>query len=48
VIVTQLAHGALTFTLAVTDGLGLVDPTPDAVVITVKALWIFLPIILKE
>ncbi len=27
--------GVLTFTLAVTDSLGLADPTPDAVVITV-------------
>ena len=39
----------LTFTLTVTDNLGLVDSTPDEVVITVnKAQYIFLPLVLRN
>ncbi|MCJ7548861.1 MAG: PKD domain-containing protein, partial [Anaerolineae bacterium] len=37
----------LTFTLTVTDSLGLADPTPDAVVVTVQSYRIFLPLVLR-
>jgi uncharacterized membrane protein len=47
------APGVLTFTLAVTDSLGLVDPTPDSVVITVTDAaspeWeIYLPLLFRN
>ena len=37
----------LTFTLAVTDSLGLPDPTPDVVVITVQPYHIYLPLVAR-
>ncbi len=37
----------LTFTLTVTDSLGLTDVTPDAVVITVAAYRIYLPFVMR-
>jgi len=37
-----------TFTLAVTDSLGLPDPTPDTVAVTVQAYHIYLPLTLKS
>ncbi len=37
----------LTFTLTVTDSLGLADPTPDTVVITVEPYTIYLPFVLR-
>jgi len=40
--------GVLTFTLAVTDRLGLADPTPDEVVVTVQWHRIYLPLALKN
>jgi uncharacterized membrane protein len=47
------APGVLTFTLTVTDSLGLVDPTPDSVVITVTDAaspeWeIYLPLLFRN
>jgi hypothetical protein len=47
------APGVLTFTLTVTDSLGLVDPTPDSVVITITDAaspeWeIYLPLLLRN
>jgi hypothetical protein len=36
----------LTFTLVVTDSLGLADPTPDEVVVTVRSL-IYLPLVCR-
>ena len=41
------ATGILTFTLSVTDSLGLSDPTPDQVVIIVS-YSIYLPLVLKD
>jgi hypothetical protein len=38
----------LTFTLAVTDSLGLPDPTPDQVVVTVEEHRIYLPLVLRD
>ena len=38
----------LTFTLIVTDALGLPDPTPDEVVVTVEGYFIYLPLILRN
>ncbi len=35
----------LTFTLVVTDSLGLADPTPDEVVITVEGYRVYLPLV---
>jgi uncharacterized repeat protein (TIGR01451 family) len=37
----------LTFTLVVTDSLGLVDPTPDQVVVTVKNHRVYLPLAVR-
>jgi len=48
---TFLAPGTptvLTFTLTVTDSLGLADATPDAVVITVEPYAIYLPLVLRQ
>jgi hypothetical protein len=39
---------ALTFTLAVTDSLGLPDPTSDEVVITVKGYHTYLPLVMHQ
>jgi len=40
---------ALTFTLAVTDSLGLPDPTPDMIVVTVQEYYrLYLPLILRQ
>ncbi len=38
----------LTFTLIVTDSLGLAATAPDDVVITVESYRIYLPLVLKE
>jgi len=38
----------LTFTLTVTDSLGLADPTPDTVIITVEPYTIYLPFVLRH
>ena len=38
---------ALTFTLAVTDSLGLPDPTPDEVVVTVLGYRVYLPLVMR-
>jgi hypothetical protein len=38
----------LTFTLTITDSLGLSDPTPDSVVITVTKHYIYLPLIIRS
>jgi hypothetical protein len=38
----------LTFTLAVTDSLGLADPTPDTVVVTVQLHRIYLPLVMRR
>jgi hypothetical protein len=38
----------LTFTLAVTDSLGLADPTLDEVVITVEGYHIYLPLVVQQ
>lgn len=38
----------LTFTLTVTDSLGLADPTPDEVVVTVRLRNLYLPLIVKD
>jgi len=46
---TALANPAvLTFTLRVTDGLGLPDPTPDEVVITVEGYRVYLPLVTRD
>ena len=37
----------LTFTLAVTDSLGLPDSTPDQVVVTVEGYRIYLPMVIR-
>ena len=37
----------LTFTLAVTDSLGLPDPTPDEVVVTVEKYPVYLPLVVR-
>jgi hypothetical protein len=37
----------LTFTLVVTDSLGLADPTPDPVVVTVNYYSLYLPFVRK-
>jgi subtilisin-like proprotein convertase family protein len=39
--------GALTFTLVVTDSLGLADPTPDGMVVTVSFNTLYLPFVGK-
>jgi len=45
------ATGVLTFTLTVTDSLGLTDPTPDEVVVIVSeggpSRWIYLPLVVN-
>jgi len=41
------APTVLTFTLTVTDSLGLADPTPDTVVITVGGQFIYLPLVMR-
>jgi hypothetical protein len=38
----------LTFTLTITDSLGLVDSTPDEVVITVEGYRIYLPLVVRQ
>ena len=38
----------LTFTLIVTDSLGLPDPTPDEVVVTVEGYRIYLPLVVRQ
>ena len=38
----------LTFTLAITDSLGLPAPTPDEVVVIVEGYRIYLPLVLKQ
>ncbi len=38
----------LTFTLTVTDSLGLPDPTPDEVVVTVEGYHIYLPLVMRQ
>lgn len=39
----------LTFTLCVTDSLGLTDPTPDEVVVTVQAAYrVYLPFVIRQ
>jgi hypothetical protein len=38
----------LTFTLVVTDSLGLPDPTPDQVVVTVEGYCIYLPLVVRQ
>jgi len=38
----------LTFTLTVTDSLGLAAPTPDTVIITVESYRIYLPLVLRN
>lgn len=38
----------LTFTLTVTDSLGLADPTPDTIVVTVGGYRIYLPLVLRN
>ena len=35
----------LTFTLVVTDSLGLADPTPDEVAVTVIEYYVYLPLV---
>jgi hypothetical protein len=45
------ASDVLTFTLTVTDSLGLADPIPDMIVITVveaSSSFIFLPLVLRQ
>ena len=37
----------LTFTLTVTDSLGLADPTPDEVVVTIQPYRIYLPLVMQ-
>jgi len=38
----------LTFTLTVTDALGMPSLAPDEVVVTVRALTLYLPVILRQ
>ena len=40
--------GVLTFTLSVTDSLGLPDPTPDKVVVTVNEHQVYLPLVVRQ
>jgi hypothetical protein len=42
------APAVLTFTLTVTDSLGLADPTLDEVVITVEGCYIYLPLVVRQ
>ncbi len=44
------APTVLTFTLTVTDAYGLPDPTPDEVIVTVKAggWYVYLPMMLRD
>jgi hypothetical protein len=37
----------LTFALAVTDSLGLADPTPDEVVVAVGGYRVYLPLLIR-
>ena len=43
-----LSPVVLTFTLTVTDSLGLADPTPDEVVVTVRPKNLYLPLMVKD
>ena len=47
IVTTPADPAVLTFTLLVTDILGLPDPTPDEVVITVD-YHIYLPLVLRQ
>jgi hypothetical protein len=38
----------LTFTLTVTDSLGLPDPTPDEVIVTVRSSRVYLPLLVRR
>jgi hypothetical protein len=40
--------GVLTFTLTVTDSLGLRDPTPDEVIVTVEKHHVYVPLVMRQ
>jgi len=46
--IAPASPAVLTFTLAVTDSLGLPDPTPDTVVIVVQMYRVYLPLVARQ